>query len=240
MNLLLIFLLVLFLYTLIWFVINLVLYFLSVALKRPVILQSFHGVAMLFLWLYNGLLGLGLLWFGVSLFLGHQFFWLLVYIIFGVSLIGGLFNILTMPFMLIQSYFASKLESFNFNEDIVRAEILDEKNNVVGISEGNSSISVRLAKYFIAFYLVNLFSLMVFPDDERTYQWGDYLLTPFFQIIGGTLIIGVPYMIYHKIRYKTFFPSERRYFLIKMWKVWIVIFVMYLVIALLIKLIVSR
>lgn len=174
--------------------------------------------------------------FGISLFLDHQYLWLFVYIIIGYSIAGWLFNVVTIPFLLIQTYFATKLESFNFIEDIERAEILDENNRVVGVSEGDNTVSTRLAKYFVAFYILNLVCMIIFPEENKLYKWGDYLVTPFLQIIGGTLIIGIPYLIYHKIRYKTFFPFDKRYFYIKVWKTWIVICVIYLVIAILLRL----
>lgn len=237
MNTVVIFLIVLISYVLLWLVANLVLYYLSIVLKKPVILESFHAISTLFLWFYNAILGGVLLWIGIDLLISRQFLWLIIYLFIGSSIIGWFFQILELPFLFIQSYFANKLANFDFDENIVEAEILDEKHKVIGKTEGDSAISRRVAKYFILSYSINLLDLFIFPDKNKSYMWGDYLLTPFLQVFGGTFIVGVPYAIYHKIRYKTFIQSDKRYFFIIVWKIWVIVVVILVILVLVLSLI---
>lgn len=234
-NTILIMLVVLIAYMLLWFVANVVLYYLSIALKKPVIFESFHAASTVFLWLYNTILGFGLLWIGISLLMNRQFLWLIVYLFIGASIIGWFINMIQLPFVFIQAYFVSKLEDFDFKENVETAEILDEKNKVIGVTEGNSAITIRLARYFTIFYLINLLEMIIFPRDIKGYGWGDYLVTPFLQIVGGTLIVGIPYALYHRARYGSFLSQDRRYFLIKVWKVWIIFFAVLTIFGLILK-----
>lgn len=225
MNILLIILVTLLSYLLIWYVANVIVYYLSIAFKKPVIFESFSTISTLFLWLYNAIIGGVLIWIGIDLLINRQFLWFVAYLFIGSSVIRLFFNILELPFLFILAYFSAKLEAYDFNENVVEAEVLDENKQVIGKTEGDSSVSRRLAIYLLLFYVINLIELFIFPNENQSYQWGDYLVTPFLQIIGGTIIVGVPYAIYHKIRYKSFMQSDRRYFLIQVWKIWLVIFV---------------
>lgn len=222
----------------IWYVANAVIYYLSIALKKPVIFESFLTVSLLFLWLYYTVIGIFLFLIGISLLLNRQFLWLVIYIFIGSSIIGWFFSIIQMPFLFIQSYFATKLENFNFEDNTLEGEVLDKNNKIIGKTESDSAISIRLARYFILFYLIN-FVLIIFPKSNAFYQWSDYLVTPFLQIIGDTIIIGVPYAIYHKIRYKNFMQSDKRYFLIKIWKTWVIISVILVILTLIQRIIFS-
>lgn len=236
MNIIIIILITLISYLLVWYVANIIVYYFSIALKKPVIFESFHAISLVFLWLYNAILGGVLIWVGISLFLNKQYLWLIIYLFIGSSIVGWFFNILQLPFIFIQTYFADKLERFDFNENVIEAEILDDKNRVIGKTEGESNITRRLAIYFVLFYVINFISMLVFPDENKNYNWGDYLVTPFLQIIGGTIIIGIPYAIYHAIRYRRLIQSDKRYFLIAVWKIWLVIFVILTIFSLTVRL----
>ncbi len=207
-----------------WLTINSVFYFFSIALKKKGILTALATLSLIGLYILNFLVGIGLFWWAISLLLNGEFLLFIALIFFGIGLISGLISYLQMPFVFITAYFANKLEDVDFNEDIATAEILDKDNKVVGKIEGNTAVSIRLAKYFVAFFALNLASMIFFPAQGRAYGVLDYLTTPATQVFGGTLFVGVPYAIYHKIRHKSFFSKDKRYFFIQVWKLNLIVF----------------
>lgn len=212
-------------YILTWLTINFVFYFFSIALKKKSILTALTTLSVIALNIFNFLIGVSIFWLAISLLLNREFLWLIVLIFFGAGLIGGFMSYLQMPFVFITAYFTSKLEDMDFNENIASAEILDEDNKVVGKIEGNTAISVKLAKYFVAFFALNLISMVLIPEEGRAYGFLDYLTTPATQVFGGTLFVGIPYAIYHRVRHKSFFSKDKRYFFIQVWKLCLIILI---------------
>lgn len=213
------------LYLFIWFVINLVAYFSSIAFKKIVIINTFVGLTVIVVQLLNFGLGIWLLLYTFSFLFSGQFIWFFIMIFIGIGFILGVLRYLQMPFMLIPIYFAEKVEKIDFDEDTVVGEILDKDNRVIDISEGETSLKTRFAKYFLAFYAYNLIYILIFPGEREGLATFDYITKPLFQIIGSTLLIGLPYGIYRKIKYKAFFPRDKRYFLIQVWKLSLYIFI---------------
>ena len=150
-------------------------------------------------------------------------------IFIGIGLISGVLGFLQMPFMLIPGYFAEKMENMDLEEDTVAGEILDKDNKVIDISEGETSLKTRFAKYFLAVYALNLTSLIIFPLEREGLALFGYVTKPFFQIISLTLIVGTPYGIYRKIKHKAFFTKDKRYFLIQVWKISLYIFIPFVI-----------
>lgn len=224
MNTLLLFVVVYIAYLVIWLIINTIIYFLAVAMKSSVLVNILMGIGTVGIYIFNFILGIGLLVFTFSLLLNGEILWFIVMIFFGMGLISGLLSYLQMPFLFVSGYFSEKIEKTDFKSDVVTGEILDEHNKVVGKVEGDTTISVRLARYFVAFYIFNLLSILT---SSQPYPVGalDWITKPFFQIASSTLIFGIPYIIYHKIRHKTFFPEDKRYFFIKVWKICLYIFI---------------
>lgn len=223
-------------YLFIWFVVNLIAYFIAIAFKKPVVIGVFVGLAVIVVQILNFGIGIGLLIYTISLLLDGQFLWFLVMIFIGIGLISGILGFLQMPFMLIPGYFAEKIEDMDLEEDTVVGEILDKDNKVVDISEGETSLKTRFAKYFLAIYALGLVNLIIFSVEREGLVPIDYITKPFFQIISLTLIIGIPYGIYRKIKHKAFFPKDKRYFLIQTWKISLYIFIPLLIIVYLLAL----
>ena len=221
-------------YLLIWFIVNLLAYFVSLAFKTPKILILFVGTAAILYYIFSFLLGLYLLWITISLLLNGQFLWFLVMSFIGLSIIYGVIGFLQMPFMLIPSYFLEKLEKFDSKEDIVRAEILDDKDNVLTVTEGEATTSRRLAIWFLIAYGINLFSLVINRQAEeyQGYRWGDYILTPTIQILTQLLVFGIFVGIFYKLRKGKFFFINKRYFITSTLKVSSIIFGILIVIYL--------
>jgi len=136
-------------YISLWFVINLVIYYLSIFTKKKVILETFHTVSNIFLYIYNIIFSISLFWIGIELFKNREYFWLIFYIFVGSNILGGLFGIITIPFIFVQTYFATKLEGHKLDDGIIEAEILNEKGKVIGITEGDSVINRKLSGYFL-------------------------------------------------------------------------------------------
>ncbi len=207
-----------------WFVINIVFYFFSIAFKKKTILNVLTLLGGIVLNIFNFLVGIGFLWLAISLLLNREFLWFILLVFFGFGLIGGLLSFLQLPFVFITTYFSNKLDDIDFNEDIVSAELVDEHNKVVAKIEGDTAISRRLAIYFVLFFAFNLLSIFIFPDDEQQLMALDYIINPTLQILGGTIILGIPYLIYHKIKHKSFLPDDKRYFFIQVWKLNLIFF----------------
>jgi len=211
-------------YLFVWFVINLLAYFISLTLKKRAIIEGLASTSVIVVYILDFIIGLLLLWWAISTLLAGQFLLFLFLIIFGIGLISAFFGYLQLPFVFVSGYFSEKIGQLDFKEDVATAEILDEQDRVVDIIEGDTIISIRLAKYFLAFYGLNLIALIIFPAEREGLLLLDYITKPFTQIIGGTIIVGLPYSIYHRVRHKSFFPKDKRYFLIQVWKLSIYIF----------------
>lgn len=224
MNTIILFILIYLSYLLIWFTINLVAFFLAIVTKRPSVFGWISGISQLILWILNFLVGIWLLVFDVGLLMGGQILGAIIFFFIGIGAILSFINWLQIPFIFIAAYFSEKVGSTDFNENVASAEILDKDNRVMAKLEGDTTISVRLAKYFLVFYAFNLAFMFLYPDRRRSYGLTDFITSPFLQIIGGTLIIGIPYLVYHKIRYHTFLPEDKRYFFISVWKLALIVF----------------
>lgn len=219
---LLLFFLVYFAYLIVWAIINLIAYFASIAFKKRAIMVVILGFSVIVVQLLNFALGIGLLGIGITLLINGEFLWFILYFLFGLGIIGGILGwvvtLLQFPFIAVPSYFAEKAENLEMEEDIETAEIVDDKGKVLDRIEGNKIISTRLAKYFIAFFILNFISILLSREDRESMLLLDWVSTPFLQIIGGTLIFGIPYAIYYKLKYKSFFPKDKRYFFIQVWR----------------------
>lgn len=161
-----------------------------------------------------------------------QWLLLILALIFGGFIIGWwqlIYELLLTPFTVSALYFLAKVESTDFGEDTVVGEILDKDNKVIDISEGETSVKTRFAKYFLVVYALYLIPMVIFPVEREGLSPLDYLTKPFFQIISTTLMVSIPYGIYRKIKYKSFFPKDKRYFLIHVWKIALYIFIPFMV-----------
>jgi len=219
------------LYLLLWFVINLVFYFVSMAFRKPQIYNVITGVSMLVVYLLNFIVGLGMLVFGISLLLDKEFLWFLFYFFIGATLISWIFSIVQFPFIAIASYFSEKIEEKDFDEEVVANEIINKKGEIVKKTEGDVAVSSRVAKYFIVLYFINLLPLFLFSAEREGTTWDAYILKPFSGVVLTTILLGVPYGIYNKFKEKLFFTKDKRYFFIKIWKVGIYIYMILLVLV---------
>lgn len=211
-------------YLFVWFSINLITYFFSVATNKAKPIGLLAGVATIVVYLLDLLLGIGLFWIGIRLLLDGQFLWFILYLFFGAGIISALLSTIQAPFLYIPHYYYNKVEFKLNEEDIETAELLDETGKVIEKVEGEKAISQRLAKYFLAFYALNLINLIIFPAEREGLLALDFITKPLLQIIGGSVIIGIPYGIFHKLKYKSFFPNDKRYFLIQVWKLGLYIY----------------
>lgn len=219
----LIFIIVYLAYLFIWFIINLLAYFSAIAFKKPAVLGAIVGLSVIIVQILNFGIGIGLLLYTISLLFDGQFLWFLVMIFIGIGLISGILGFLQMPFMLIPGYFAEKIEEIDLEEDVERAELLDEKGNVLDVLEGEGTVATRLAKYFLALYALGLVTLIIMPVEREGITGLGFLTEPFWDVARFTFFVGIPYAIYHKVKKKSFFPKDKRYFLISVWRISLII-----------------
>lgn len=210
-------------YLLTWFTINLLAYYISIVFKKKIVLTSVLGLTFLIIvFLEWGISGL-LVFYAISLLFGGKFLAFILLVFFGIGLVQIGLNYIKMPFIVISYYFLDKLEDYDLDEQIERGEILDEKGRVIGVVEGESSINSRLAKYFLLLYIVSLLDIILWPDIGKSYLWGDFIVTPFLKIISATIVFGPFYAVYHKIKFQSFLPKDKRYFLINTWRLSLVV-----------------
>ncbi|MCM8787532.1 MAG: hypothetical protein NC935_05705 [Candidatus Omnitrophica bacterium] len=205
-------------YLLLWFIVNLLAYYISIVFKKKAVLFFIFGLtSLIVIFLEWGTFGL-LFLYALSLLFSGKFLAFIILFFFGIGLVQMGLNSIKMPFVFISYYFLTKLANFNLEEQIEKGEILDEKGKVIDVIEGETTISTRLAKYFLLFYGVNLLEIIIFPDARKGFLLGDFIVVPIFKIIGGTIIFGLLYSIYHKIKFHSFLPQDKRYFLINTWR----------------------
>lgn len=224
-------------YLIIWVIIVSLAYFLSLLIRKSYPISFISGLSQIAVYILFTIFGIWALVYSIQLLVSFRWLELFIMGFIGFGIIAGLLNILTLPFYGIPLFFQEKISETDFGEDIERAEILDKKGKVLKVIEGETAIKRNIAKYFIAFFSLNLLSIFIFPTKGEHLLALDYITKPFFQVIGGTFIFGLPYLIYHRVKYKSFFPEDKRYFFINTWKLSLYILVPSLVVLLLISII---
>lgn len=214
-------------FLIVWYVVVLIFYFLSFIFKKnlasipcgliyivSILIQLYlFGYALYFLW---------------QLIRGHEWLLLVLALIFGGFIINWwriIYSLLLAPFSWMAETFLNKFSATDLNEDVLAGEVLDKDNKVIDVTEGETSIKKRFAKYFIGFYAFNLVYLLISPAEREGLAILDFITKPFFQIIGSTIIVGIPYGIIRLLRHKPFLTKDKRYFLIQTWKICLYIFI---------------
>lgn len=218
MNNVLILVLVYISYLIIWGVVNLIAFTLSLVFKRPQITKVVSSLSQVVYYLLSFGLGIGILIFTISLLLSGQIFYFILMLIIGISIVTGAFSLLQMPFLLIPTFFESKLEAIESEPDFEKAEILDKDNKIISVIEPEKGLNRKLALYFIFVYFLNLFSLIKNRSEYPNYLFGDYIVSPFLWTLSTTLFFGVIIGIFNLIRHKKFFFPRKKIFLIKVLK----------------------
>lgn len=215
----------------IWLVINTVSYALCLVFKKAVFVVP-YGL--------NTLVNFGIqiyfivypLYFIWQIIVAKQWL-LLIFFLFAGGLIIGFYqaitSFLTAPFGFITLYFseksAQKMKEIEKEKDVVVGEILDENSKVVGTTETDVMVTVKMAKFFLGVYLWGLVYIIFFPAEREGLLWWSYITKPFGEVIKSTIFFGLFYLLFHKIKYKRFFPSDKRYFFIKVWKITLYIYI---------------
>jgi len=212
-------------YLLVWGVICLVVFAVSLIFKRPTIIGMLTAMSTIVVYILNFFLGLGLLLYLGALLVNGQFLWFIIMLFLGIYIIGWLLNLLQMPFLIIPVYFAQKAESIEKQPDVVRAEVLDKQHKVIFVTESEKEIDKRFAIYFIAVYILNFLSLLINRRDYPSYLWGDYIFMPFFWIISQVLFFGLIIGAYNKIKNGRFFYPRKKNFFILTFKVTAIVLV---------------
>jgi len=194
-------------YLILWGIINLLAFAFSVAFKKPLILNAVLGISALAVQLVGFVVGIGILWFVISLLLNGQFLWFIFMLFIGIGLLSGLLGFLQMPFMLISSYFASKMEDMSQGSSV---EVIGQNNETVKVSS-DDSVNQKLAIYFLAVYGLNLLSVLINTEDYPTWQWGDYIAWPVVWVFSQAIFFGLIVGIYMKLRHgKFWYPTKKQ------------------------------
>lgn len=194
-------------YLILWGIINLLAFAFAVAFKKPLILNAVLGISALAVQLVGFVVGIGILWFVISLLLNGQFLWFIFMLFIGIGLLSGLLGFLQMPFILISSYFASKMEDMSQGSSV---EVIGDNNETIKVSS-NDSVNQKLAIYFLAVYGLNLLSVLMNTEDYPTWQWGDYIAWPVVWVFSQAIFFGLIIGIYMKLRHgKFWYPTKKQ------------------------------
>ena len=206
-----------------WFVIYLIGYFLVLAFKS----EKAFGVLLLLQTLINYLVGfavfIGGIFYLIQLFQQGNFLLLVLMLLFGFGLLLYFIGFITLPFTLVAVYFITKLEGKDFNENVVKAEILDAEGKVVGKTEGEVDISRRLAIFFLLNYGILILYTIIFPAEREGFGFLDYVVMPFIRLLVGGLLTLIPYSIYRLIRYRKL-KAEKVMFFTQILKINLIIY----------------
>lgn len=206
-----------------WGTICLVTYALSLTLKNKKPIQALSGTSQVVTYLLSTLFGLYLLYVGFLLLIHGQILWLILYIIVGAGLIGQLFTIVIIPFSVIPVMLGEHVAGIMEQAEVQTAEILDEAKNVIDISEGNKTLDRKLAIYFLIDYAVGLLYIVTHPLQYHMLGWWDYIITPIFFMLQSVIFIGIILLIYNKIRHHRFFYKNKKYWLIRVFQIDIIL-----------------
>lgn len=214
---------------LIWAMIVLVAYALSLAIKKPVVIFVLATASQIISQIILFLLSL---YFGFSILFSffHNFIVVVILaVIFGsfiFGLLSMLLNILAFPFTAIPMYFVGRIEKDTQEDNIETAEILDGKGKVIGKTvEGSGVVNRKLSIYFLIDYvLIELYIYLhrTLPQ-YRGWKWGDYVTEPLFWIGSELVVFGFFIILFYLIRYKKFFPFGKRKLLLKVIKIDVVL-----------------
>lgn len=197
----------------IWFILNTLVYFFSLAFKTERIFSSFTSLGMIIYYLLSLAIGIGIFAYMIYLLLNGEFLWLLIMFFAGIGLILMFLNFLQIPFIAIPAFYLSKIEGKDFNENVVEAEILDAEGKVIGKTEGDIQTSRRLAIYFLLNYFLLFIYIYIFPsEDQKQNGFFDNIIFAFLQVLVGVLFVSIPYAIYRKLRYKKIWEDKRIFF----------------------------
>jgi hypothetical protein len=202
----------------VWGVLNLIVYFISVVTDSMKPVKTISGFTYIAIVIYQILIWIWLIYIGVQLFMSGQWIFLILYVLIGYGFVATIFGMFQAPFILIPAYFEEKAEGKSKEEEIETAEVLDEEGNVVTKLEGEKTMSKNLARSFLMLYGINLFALILFPVEREGLVAIDYLMRPFYWMITPTLVVGLIYGIYRKIKHKNFFTEDKRHFFTDVWK----------------------
>lgn len=214
-------------FLIVWYVVVLIFYFLSYIFKKNLASIPYGLIYIISILIQLYLFGYAL-YFLWQLIRGHEWLLLVLALIFGGFVMNWwqvIYSLLLAPFSWIAETFLNKFSATDLNEDVLAGEILDKDNKVIDVTEGETSIKKRFAKYFIGFYVFNLVYMLISPAEREGLAVFDFITKPFFQIIGSTIIVGVPYGIIRLLRHKPFLTKDKRYFLIQTWKICLYIFI---------------
>lgn len=191
-------------YVLIWGIVNLIAYALTLAVNKPAIMHAVTGVSFLAFALLGWMIGLSVFWYMITLLFSGQFLWFIFMLFFGVSLFMGVIGLLQMPFILVSGYFTEKVENMPTKEII-------DGNTIVIEGDSDDTVNSQLATYFLIVYIINLLSVLINTEDYPMWQWGDYIAWPVIWVFTQAAFWGVIVGIYMKLRYgKFWYPTKKK------------------------------
>lgn len=206
---------------LVWSILNLILFCVSILFRK-----NLSSISLVLSVLLDN--GIQLFLFGYALYIlwliikAHEWLLLIFALVFGGFILGlwqTIYGLLLSPFNMVSFFFTSKFEDINQRrEEEFVGEYISPEGKVIDKFESEARLNRRLAKYFIADYLVNLLYILTHPQQYKIYGWADYIFTPAFFMLQMMIVFGLIIGIYNMIRHKKFIYPDKKSYLIKVFK----------------------
>lgn len=211
-----------------WVIINLLFFALTILFRKSFFYIPF-AINYLINWMiqiYFIIYPLYLLW---QIVLSRQWLLLIVALVFGgfvVSFWVSIMDFLIMPFNLTTVFFSEKSgEKMQKKNEEFDYEYVAPNGEVTAKFESEDKTNKKLAKYFLLDYGVNLLFILTHPNQYPVNGLFYYIFTPAFFLIQAMIFFGLLFGVYFYIRHRKFFYPNKKLFLVKIFKVDLIILV---------------
>ena len=210
-------------YLIIWLIICVVSWAISIVCSRNLMLGVL-GFSIIYSWL----LGFAIL--ATNLYILHYLYTsghlilVILFLLFGFGIFETLMSLLVFPFSILSGYLAVSVENhLKSKEEDYSVEMLTSEGKVERLIKSNNEINKNLASYFLISYLLyflNVLTSLMFQklgDQSWDFEYSFWMLIrePIIMAIISAILVGMFYMF----RYRNLFPNGVKDFLAESYKV---------------------
>ncbi len=219
-----------------WNIFVLLVYFLAVAFRTPIIFKILVMLSMVLRVIIYILMSLILIYIGFELIANGYILFFIIYLFGGgyvFILVGA--NLIIVPFMALPIYLAEKLEDRATVKKVIVSHDLENDTKNIALKQEVDNDFMNMAKWFIKLYFLHVVYLFIVPffGIHQT-SLIEYIGQPLALILCITILIGMPYGIYCLIKHKGFLCKNKQLFFMRAWRfgfyLWAIVLILDLVI----------
>lgn len=213
----------------IWSTVSLVAYAATIVFRKPIFIKTISGLSQAVGGILLFILTFYFLFLILSFFTSNIILIILGAFLIGsiiMGIVGAFLQFVIMPFMFVPMYLSERYEKDLEGEEVISAEVVDEKGHVIGkTEEGKGVVNKKLATYFLIDYVLIIFYVYLhrFNPQYINFGLGDYITTPIIWIASQVMLFGFFVLVYYLLRYRKLFPWGKKKFLLLIIKIDIVI-----------------